>query len=249
MCTQFFNYTSRFSPCVFLLKAGQALHIPKGCIHAFRKLSRCELDDSDCHAELRRDYIRNLPENEEEVCISIAWDWSWLGGSEDQIMFEMNYMLKAYEESMTCSLNAKHSLLSMVRLINDEPNSIKLNVPSLQSLVLGILPTFASIVEEESSLIDHFRGKELTDEKFDLKGGKDDDCEIGVVLQCDKCNSVIFNHYWKVTGDTYKEVCLNCFAELDKQGGVSYCLAYLHYSIKELKDLQKNLKGKAGNVF
>ena len=67
-----FNYTIRFSPCVFLLKAGQALHIPKGCIHACRKLSRCELDDSDCHAELRQDYIRNLPQNEEEVCISIA---------------------------------------------------------------------------------------------------------------------------------------------------------------------------------
>ena len=139
----------------------------------------------------------------------------------------------------------------MVRLINGEPNSIKLNVQSVQSLVRGILPAFESIVEEELSLIDHFRGKELTDEKFDLSGKKDDDCEIGVVLQCDKCNSFIFNHYWKVTGDTYKEedVCLNCFAELDHHSGVSYCLAYLHYSIKELKDLQKNLKGKPATYF
>ena len=212
----------RFSPCVFLLKAGQALHTPKGCIHAFRKLSRYDLDDSDCHAELRRDYIHDLPKNEEEVCISIAWDWHWLGGSADQIMFETDYMLKAYEDSMKCSMNAKHSLLSMVRLINDEPNSIKLNVQSVQSLAHGIFPTFASIVEEESSLIDRFCGEELADKKFDSKGKKDDDCEIGVVLQCDKCKLVIFNHYWKVTGDTYKEVCLNCFAELDEQSGLLY---------------------------
>jgi hypothetical protein len=55
------------------------IHINKGRLHAFRKLSNHNLPEDDCHTTLREKLVRKEELKKEEVCISIAWDWIYLG--------------------------------------------------------------------------------------------------------------------------------------------------------------------------
>jgi hypothetical protein len=58
------------------LKPGDLIHINKGRLHAFRKLSPCKLPDSDCHAIQRKRLVEETGMNgKETMCISVAWDW------------------------------------------------------------------------------------------------------------------------------------------------------------------------------
>jgi hypothetical protein len=65
-----------YYPSVFVLKPGQFVHINKGRLHAFRKLSPTALPPNDCHRQLRLDTIAsdNLG-SMERLCVSVAWDW------------------------------------------------------------------------------------------------------------------------------------------------------------------------------
>ena len=65
-----------YCPSVFVLKPGQFVHINKGRLHAFRKLSPTALPPNDCHRQLRLDTIAsdNLG-SMERLCVSVAWDW------------------------------------------------------------------------------------------------------------------------------------------------------------------------------
>ena len=82
---------------MFLLKPGQTLHIPKVCLHAFQKLSSSKLPESDCHAELRNQYILETGMSAEDICISIAWDWLWIGHSAQTVQIELACMFEAVE--------------------------------------------------------------------------------------------------------------------------------------------------------
>jgi hypothetical protein len=65
----------RYYPSVFILKAGQFVHINKGRLHAFRKMTTENLPQRDAHAKLRKEVVAEdklLPGLE---CISIAHDW------------------------------------------------------------------------------------------------------------------------------------------------------------------------------
>ena len=79
------------SYCVsrFILKEGQCVHINKGRLHAFRKMTNELLPyavpaapSDDCHAFLRA-HLKMPGTNEtvvgpgkpEILCISVAWDW------------------------------------------------------------------------------------------------------------------------------------------------------------------------------
>ena len=83
------------SASVFLLTAGQALHIPKGCMHAFRKLSSHPLPITDCHAKLRKQYVDKLSTDRENICISFAWDWIRLGSSGPSVAKELDHLMMA----------------------------------------------------------------------------------------------------------------------------------------------------------
>lgn len=74
----FSNNLISYCPSVFILKPGQHLHINKGRLHAFRKLTIEPLPDSDCHADLRSTLIQQITDRGEtldDLCISIAYDW------------------------------------------------------------------------------------------------------------------------------------------------------------------------------
>lgn len=71
---------------VFILKPGQHVHINKGRLHAFRKVSNRALPPTDCHAALREILVRDGTNEKvvgmdkpELLCISVAWDWMYRG--------------------------------------------------------------------------------------------------------------------------------------------------------------------------
>lgn len=77
-----------FSYCVsrFILQEGQCVHINKGRIHAFRKMTNEPLSPDDCHAKLRAELVHPgttekvvAPGKPEILCISVAWDWMYRG--------------------------------------------------------------------------------------------------------------------------------------------------------------------------
>jgi len=87
-----------YYPSVFILKPGQFVHINKGRLHAFRKLSFSLLPDRDCHSNLRNEIIhesnrKNLPLND-SLCVSVAWDWTYRGFSSEGINREVSSMME-----------------------------------------------------------------------------------------------------------------------------------------------------------
>lgn len=65
----------RYCPSVFILEPNHYLHINKGRLHAFRKLTRDPLPENDCHARLRSNLIQSERFHPVPICISIAHDW------------------------------------------------------------------------------------------------------------------------------------------------------------------------------
>ena len=55
----------------------QHLHIPQGCLHAFRKMTIDELHESDCHYGIRKKLVedKGLMKTGSPHCVSIAFDW------------------------------------------------------------------------------------------------------------------------------------------------------------------------------
>jgi hypothetical protein len=80
---------------LLILKSGQHLHINKGRLHAFRKMTLDELPPDDCHYEARRSIIEKDAIDSERLCVSVAWDWSYLGFSERGIYREVTANLES----------------------------------------------------------------------------------------------------------------------------------------------------------
>jgi len=78
-----------YYPCVFVLKPGQLLHINKGRLHAFRKMSRSPLEANDCHSAIRTNVIDECAITKDIVCTSVAWDWMYLGKTREGIQEEV----------------------------------------------------------------------------------------------------------------------------------------------------------------
>ena len=96
------------------------LHINKGRLHAFRKLSPFALPSFDCHAELRAQLLKKIDNpGEEKTCTSIAWDWEFKGVTAEGIDQEVTSMLecsKLNRERKVGSLGvAETSILFMAR--------------------------------------------------------------------------------------------------------------------------------------
>ena len=109
-----------YAPSVFILSPGQMLHINKGRLHAFRKLSPFALPSFDCHAELRAQLLKKIDNpGEEKTCTSIAWDWEFKGVTAEGIDQEVTSMLecsKLNRERKVGSLGvAETSILFMAR--------------------------------------------------------------------------------------------------------------------------------------
>jgi len=83
-----------YYPSVFILKPGQYLHINKGRLHAFRKLSPSRLPPADCHASLRHNLLRDEKLADEQLCLSVAWDWMYQGVTAEGTNREVASMLE-----------------------------------------------------------------------------------------------------------------------------------------------------------
>lgn len=70
------------------------MHINKGRLHAFRKLANEPLPVSDCHSKLRHDFLQSHSV-ERNICVSIAYDWMYLGFQSTAIQTEIQTVLKA----------------------------------------------------------------------------------------------------------------------------------------------------------
>lgn len=64
-----------YYPSVFVLGPGQHLHINKSRLHTFRKVKAEPLDEDDCHFDLRNMLLSNGLSKQDELCISVAFDW------------------------------------------------------------------------------------------------------------------------------------------------------------------------------
>jgi hypothetical protein len=78
---------------VFILKPGQLVHINKGRLHAFRKLSSSPLHEEDCHYSLRQAILPSL-HGKDLTCVSVAWDWMFKGVTDEGINREVSSMLE-----------------------------------------------------------------------------------------------------------------------------------------------------------
>ncbi len=95
---------------MFILKPGQYVHINKGRLHAFRKLSPALLPEHDCHAQMREKILKQLSGkqlSDLSICISIAWDWTFRGFTSEAIHCELSSMLEC------AALNHKYRALSL----------------------------------------------------------------------------------------------------------------------------------------
>ena len=97
----------RYCPTVCVVKPGQLIHINKGRLHAFRKMSNGKLPENDCHYEMREQIKREENLQREEICISLAWDWMFRGVTAEGINREICSVLE-------CTiLNRKHGKVSL----------------------------------------------------------------------------------------------------------------------------------------
>jgi hypothetical protein len=69
----------RYCAAALTLEAGDLLLIPKGSLHAFRKMTSQQLPDTDAHADLRKQLLSNPDFIYQILCVSKAWDWDFMG--------------------------------------------------------------------------------------------------------------------------------------------------------------------------
>jgi hypothetical protein len=121
----------------FILRAGQCVHINKGRLHAFRKVTNEPLPADDCHAKLRANLM--IPGTNEPVigpgkpevlCVSVAWDWMFRGVTAPGINREIVNTIEC------AALNRKHGAMSLA-------------IPELS--LIQMARTLAPKVEEKTS--------------------------------------------------------------------------------------------------
>ena len=243
-----------YCPSVFLLQSGQTLHIPKGCIHAFRKLSNSPLPPDDCHAALRKQYLEGKSANEEEICISIAWDWAWLGGSSTStVEQEFNYLSDAasINRDLCIGPGVAHvlSLLQMAERIAHlqakSKKDLKYNLLEPSRLAYAIYPNLKKVVESEENLVAHCMGLSLAQGRFTVCNKKE-----AAGYSCSICKSELFNYFWRCRDRNKEEDwCLTCFKGLKFEDDDlrKFQLVHCFQKIEKLKKMLDQV-GKIGGV-
>lgn len=167
-----------YYPSVFILKAGQLVHINKGRLHAFRKLAPSALPDTDCHSDLRNQVRQTKEKSTEDICFSVAWDWMFKGVTSDGINREVSGILE-------CSrLNREHHLQSLAipeasllflakeniakyrteskngastaslfQLAIPQRPSVERSEPNAETVLRGILPSLHYVVNRHNSAV------------------------------------------------------------------------------------------------
>ncbi len=157
-----------------MLKPGQLIHIGKGRLHAFRKMSNRSLPKDDCHYTVRQKVINENEVRGEELCVSIAWDWMFRGLTARGIYREV---LATLEAAILTRKRGRQSLaipeLSVLRMAQSfaKPPTSFTNVNGLlgsdfpfetsleadeerRNACKGILPGLRYVVNEHLSAIE-----------------------------------------------------------------------------------------------
>ena len=71
-----FVFIQSYCVSIFTMSEDQHLHIPQGCLHAFRKLTIDPLPETDCHHDIRAKIVeeKGLAQTGSPHCVSIARD-------------------------------------------------------------------------------------------------------------------------------------------------------------------------------
>jgi len=186
-------YTCRemgYCPTVCMVKPGQLIHINKGRLHAFRKMSLATLRDGDCHKTLREKTIKEHNLTNEPLCVSIAWDWMYRGSSAEGINREISSVLEAIvlnrRNGRVSLAIPEFSLFQMAKLLNPGQTSIgsKLknliafgkgntqssNSPSLpdsNTICRGILPSLKHVIKQQ---LETLRNASTSASRSDARG-------------------------------------------------------------------------------
>jgi hypothetical protein len=135
-----------YCPSVFILTAGQHVHINKGRLHAFRKLTPEKLPNEDCHCQLRDAMIKEKSlTNKVPTCVSIAWDWQFGGVHAEGIHRESVAILESallvdQKDGCKCLAIPKAALLAMGRQVlrpESSRNSTQQRLSLIDSSIIG----------------------------------------------------------------------------------------------------------------
>lgn len=133
-----------YCPSLFTLEPGDLVHINKGRLHAFRKMSTSNLQESDCFYQRRKNIVelKGL-QGQEKLCISIAWDWMHRGVTSAGINREICTVLEG------AILNGVNQVKSLA-------------IPELALLQMAkTVPAKSSLSVHDTSFLDDLKGKPL----------------------------------------------------------------------------------------
>lgn len=184
---------------------------PRFRFHAFRKTESSQLPKTDCHHSLRKDILLSSPGCVSPICISVAWDWQFLGSTEQgidkysQLVFNIGLenqqkKVPSLAIHVTCLLRLADNLSNL-----DRANLTNDNI----TIILGILPTIEKIL--------HFH------KRIFEKAGQSEEVEIiqncsysvDGEPNCSICHYELPNHYMVLSERNKFRFCLQCYDSLE----------------------------------
>lgn len=167
-----------YCPSVFILKPGQHVHINKGRLHAFRKMTEGTLPVKDCHFTLRQNLLKTENIQKAPLCVSIAWDWQFTGinasainrevtsSLECQILVDKRAEMKCLAIPKACLLAMGQACLShvpdhhlqMAQRTKSKP--VKNLLPGRDELLRGIAPSLKFVLDQNVTFIEMALNKE-----------------------------------------------------------------------------------------
>ena len=215
-----------YHPVRVVLKPGTMLHIMKGSMHIFRKMSNNLLDENDCFSEIRKNMLLELGNEsnslDSRVCLSIVWDACFLNElcGPTAVTETINYLQKTVKSDYFQGTCKKKGMLvfpktSIFNLCNylfeevyvNETSKNKTNVDYTLKNLRAMIPIVSEMVSNE---IEYFQNKNSIDLES-TSDISDQNCDYETTNTCDECNGEIFNVYYLTNHKkNAKHVCPDC---------------------------------------
>lgn len=200
-----------YYPCVFILEPGQLLHIGKGRLHAFRKMTCDPLEPSDCHCDIRKEIIQQRNICHDPLCFSIAWDWMFMGCTQEGMKNEVQVVLDceklAFQNSVRSLATPDFCLVEMAKeelaRLESLPVEERYTSKSFENL-MGIGPFVLSTLRSQIKRIRDVRDIRRSGVQiFDIPDAQKKDSSIdayGNDYFCKICQRELSNIYFHCEG-------------------------------------------------